>query len=147
MPLVSIIIPAFNAAPVIGDAIRSAQAQSEAHVEMVVVDDASTDDTAVVVEGLAARDARVRLLRMERNGGPGVARNAGLDAARGEWIALLDADDRYHPQRLRVLRNRRARNQQPRQHRSPHHPPHHVRCTRSSARAARRLGAVGRRNA
>ena len=103
MPLVSIIIPTFNSAHLIGNAVGSAQTQSEARIEIIVVDDASTDGTASVVEGLAARDARVRLLRMERNGGPGAARNAGLDVAGGEWVALLDADDRYHPQRLRTL--------------------------------------------
>ena len=103
MPLVSIIIPAFNAAHVISDAVGSAQAQSEECIEIIVVDDASTDGTAAVVEGLAARDARVRLLRMGCNGGPGAARNAGLDAAGGDWVALLDADDRYHPHRLRAL--------------------------------------------
>ncbi len=103
MPLVSIIIPAFNSAHLIGNAVGSAQAQSEGRIEIIVVDDASTDDTAAVVEGLAVRDARVRLLRMKRNGGPGAARNAGLDAAGGEWVALLDADDQYHPQRLKTL--------------------------------------------
>ena len=103
MPLVSIIIPTFNSAHLIGNAVGSAQAQSEGRIEIIVVDDASTDGTAAVVEGLAARDARVRLLRMERNSGPGAARNAGLDAAVGEWVALLDADDRYHPQRLQTL--------------------------------------------
>lgn len=103
MPLVSVIIPAFNSARLIGNAVGSAQAQSEGRIEIIVVDDASTDGTAAVVEGLAAQDPRVRLVRMERNGGPGGARNAGLDAAGGEWIALLDADDRYHPHRLQTL--------------------------------------------
>ena len=103
MPLVSIIIPTFNCAHLIGNAVGSAQAQSEGRIEIIVVDDGSTDGTAAVVECLAARDARVRLLRMGQNGGPGAARNAGLDAAGGEWVALLDADDRYHPQRLRRL--------------------------------------------
>ncbi len=103
MPRVSVIIPAFNAAAVIGSAVGSAQAQTESRIEIIVVDDASTDDTAAVVERLAAQDARLRLVRMARNGGPGAARNAGLDAAGGEWIALLDADDRYHPRRLETL--------------------------------------------
>ncbi len=103
MPLVSVIIPAFNSASLIGNAVGSAQAQSEGRIEIIVVDDASTDGTAAVVESLAAADARVRLLRMKRNGGPGAARNAGLDAAGGEWVALLDADDRYHPRRLQAL--------------------------------------------
>ena len=103
MPLVSIIIPVFNCAHLIGSAVRSAQAQSEGRIEIIVVDDASTDGTVAAVDNLAERDARIRLLRMERNGGPGAARNAGLDAAGGEWVALLDADDRYHPQRLRRL--------------------------------------------
>jgi len=103
MPRVSVIIPAFNAAALIGNAVGSAQAQTQAEIEIIVVDDASTDDTVSVIERLAAVDKRLRLVRMLRNGGPGAARNAGLDAARGEWIALLDADDRYHPQRLETL--------------------------------------------
>lgn len=103
MPRVSVIIPAFNAAALIGGAVASAQAQTQGEIEIIVVDDASTDDTAAVVERLAGQDKRLRLVRMQRNGGPGAARNAGLDAARGEWIALLDADDRYHPRRLETL--------------------------------------------
>lgn len=103
MPRVSVIIPAFNAAALIGHAIGSAQAQTQGEIEIIVVDDASSDDTVATVERLAAEDERLRLVRMPRNGGPGAARNAGLDAARGEWIALLDADDRYHPQRLETL--------------------------------------------
>lgn len=103
MPRVSVIIPVFNAAAVIGNAVGSAQAQTQGEIEIIVVDDASTDDTAAVVERLVGGDERLRLVRMPRNGGPGAARNAGLDAARGEWIALLDADDSYHPQRLEAL--------------------------------------------
>ncbi len=103
MPRVSVIIPAFNAAAVIGNAVSSAQTQTENLIEIIVVDDASTDDTTAIVERLAAQDTRLRLVRLAQNGGPGVARNAGLDAASGEWVALLDADDRFHPQRLERL--------------------------------------------
>ena len=77
--------------------------QSEQRLEILVVDDASSDATASLVEAAAARDGRIRLLRTERNGGPGAARNVGLAHASGEWIAPLDADDRFLPNRLARL--------------------------------------------
>jgi succinoglycan biosynthesis protein ExoO len=67
---------------------------------VLVVDDASTDDTVAVVRQLARADSRIRLITLAQNGGPSAARNAGLDAARGEWVAVLDADDAFMPQRL-----------------------------------------------
>jgi succinoglycan biosynthesis protein ExoO len=102
---VTVLIAAYNAAGFVGRAIASALAQSLAPLEVLVVDDASTDDTGAVVQQLAAADCRIRLITLQRNGGPSAARNAGLDAARGEWIAVLDADDAFMPQRLqRMLR-------------------------------------------
>lgn len=100
MPKVSVIVPAFDAEAFIGAALDSALAQSLRDIEIVVVDDVSRDATPDIVAGFAARDARVRLIRQERNGGPSVARNRGIAAATGEWIALLDADDRYEQTRL-----------------------------------------------
>src|SRR5579875_23336 len=97
MAKVSVIMPAFNAARSVAWAISSALEQTVADIEVLVIDDASTDLTAAVVEEIAARDPRVRLIRNPVNGGPGVARNFGLDAARGEWVALLDADDAFLP--------------------------------------------------
>jgi succinoglycan biosynthesis protein ExoO len=102
-PLVSVIVPAYEAATRIAAAIGSALAQSLAELEVVVADDASRDDTAGVVLEMARRDPRVRLLRAEVNGGPARARNRAIAAARGTWIAPLDADDAYQPRRLERL--------------------------------------------
>jgi glycosyltransferase involved in cell wall biosynthesis len=70
---------------------------------VLVIDDASTDGTAAVAEALAVEDARVRLLRQPLNRGPAAARNCGLAEARGTWVALLDADDEFTPERLETL--------------------------------------------
>jgi glycosyltransferase involved in cell wall biosynthesis len=96
MPAVSIVMPAYNAAPFIEAAIDSALRQTFTDIEVLVVDDGSTDDTAAIVERMAARDARVRFLR-QPNSGVSVARNAALRVARGEFFSLLDSDDLYAP--------------------------------------------------
>ncbi len=101
--LVSVIIPAYNAEEYISVAIQSAQAQTIPEIEVIVVDDVSTDRTAAIVQEFARRDTRVRYARMAVNSGPAASRNFGLTLARGEWIALLDADDRFHPHRLETL--------------------------------------------
>jgi succinoglycan biosynthesis protein ExoO len=100
---VSVVIAAYNAAPFIDRAIRSALDQTQPPLEVLVVDDASTDDTVQVVTALAQTDPRIRLIRQDGNGGPGAARNAGFAAARGEWLAVLDADDAFGPERLEIL--------------------------------------------
>lgn len=102
-PVVSVIVPAHDAEAELGRALRSALAQTMAALEVVVVDDASGDATAEIAEAAARGDARVRVVRAARNLGPAGARNLGLDAARGEWIALLDSDDAYLPRRLERL--------------------------------------------
>lgn len=99
----SVIIAAYNAEAFIADAVRSAAGQTLDEIEIIVVDDCSTDATAAIVAGLAAGDARIRLVRQERNAGPAAARNRAIDVARGRWIAILDADDRYEPPRLERL--------------------------------------------
>jgi len=103
MTRVSIIVPAFNCQDSIGTAIASAQQQSERDIEILVIDDASCDGTYERVLGLAALDPRIRALRAEENGGPGAARNIGLTRATGEWVALLDSDDSYRPERIARL--------------------------------------------
>ena len=100
---VSVVIPAFNAELFIGRAIKSALDQTWPPLEVIVADDASSDGTREAVEALVATDARVRLVKLPTNGGPSAARNAGFNAARGEWIAVLDADDAYRPSRLEML--------------------------------------------
>jgi glycosyltransferase involved in cell wall biosynthesis len=97
MPRVSVIIPAYNAASYVPDAIRSVQEQTYTDWEAVVVDDASQDDTFAVA---STSDRRVHAVRSEDNRGPAGARNLALQHASGELIALLDADDAWLPNYL-----------------------------------------------
>ena len=99
-PLVSVILPAYNAAAHLRRAVDSALGQTISDLEIVIVDDASTDATLEVAGQIAAQDSRVRVLHNERNAGPSVSRNRAIAAARGEWIAVLDADDSWFPERL-----------------------------------------------
>jgi glycosyltransferase involved in cell wall biosynthesis len=102
-PKATVLIPAYNAAKFIHRTIASACRQTEADIEILVVDDASSDDTPAVVGALALADPRLMLLRLSANGGPSVARNAGIAAARGDWIAVLDADDAFVPTHIATL--------------------------------------------
>jgi len=95
---VSVVVPAYERADVVGRAIDSALAQTVADIEVVVVDDGSEDDTRSVVEGYD--DDRVRYLAHERNRGVSAARNTGVGAARGEYVAFLDSDDEWLPRKL-----------------------------------------------
>jgi GT2 family glycosyltransferase len=90
----SVVIPAFNAAATIRSAVSSTLRQTVPVLEVIVVDDGSSDATAQLVSGID--DARVRLIS-QANGGPSAARNAGIAAARGEWVAFLDSDDLWLP--------------------------------------------------
>jgi glycosyltransferase involved in cell wall biosynthesis len=97
-PGVSVVIPTHNRARVVGRAIRSALAQTYQALEVIVVDDGSTDNTTEVVNGI--RDERVRYIRHDRNLGGGAARNTGIGAANGQYVAFLDSDDEWMPQKL-----------------------------------------------
>jgi len=101
--LVSILLPAYNSRHLIKTAIESVLSQTEQRFELIVINDCSTDDTAEVVAQYARKDARVRLLHTPCNSGPAAARNIGFDVACGRWIALIDSDDAYVPQRLARL--------------------------------------------
>jgi glycosyltransferase involved in cell wall biosynthesis len=103
MVQLSIVIPAFNAQDYIGGSISSAMQQEGVSLEVIVVDDRSTDSTGEIVRKIAESDPRLTLLTLPENGGPSVARNAGIAVARGAWIALLDADDAFEPGRLATL--------------------------------------------
>ena len=93
-PLVSVVVPAFNAAAYLGAALDSLRAQTVRELEIIVVDDGSSDDTAAIAHRHASEDPRVRVISLEKpSGRPASARNAGIRAARGSYIALLDADD------------------------------------------------------
>lgn len=102
-PRYSVVIAAHDAEATVGRAVRSALEQSDPDLEVIVVDDASRDATAAVVQDLARADPRVRLIPCRRNAGPAHARNLGLAQARGEWLAVLDADDAFQPARLASL--------------------------------------------
>jgi glycosyltransferase involved in cell wall biosynthesis len=95
-PLISGIVPAYNGERYLQETLDSMLAQTYQALEVIVVDDGSTDGTAKVVAGYGDK---VRYLRQE-NSGPAIARNRGIDAARGEFIAFLDADDLWHPEKL-----------------------------------------------
>ncbi|MBZ4689350.1 MAG: glycosyl transferase family [Cereibacter sp.] len=99
-PLITVIMPAFNATGFIGTAIGSLLAQSWRNIELLVVDDHSTDRTSRAVGEWAERDPRVRLIRAGENGGPYVARNLALREASGTFVTCNDADDWSHPQKL-----------------------------------------------
>ena len=102
MPEVTVVIPTYNRERFVGRAIRSALAQTYSDIEVVVVDDGSTDDTQIQVESLAQADVRVRYLRHETNRGAQAARNTGIRAARGKYVALLDSDDEWLPEKLEL---------------------------------------------
>ena len=99
-PLVSVIIPAYNRAGTVDRSLRSVLNQSVHDFEIIVVDDGSSDNTVSVVESFA--DARIRLLRHDSNLGAGPARNTGMQAAEGDYIAWLDSDDEWFPDKLQV---------------------------------------------
>lgn len=100
--LVSIVVPCFNAQRWLGAALDSLQRQTHRELEILAVDDASTDGTFALLTERARSDPRIRPFRLERNGGPSAAANHALDQARGAFIARLDADDEALPQRLEV---------------------------------------------
>jgi glycosyltransferase involved in cell wall biosynthesis len=100
--LVSIVIPAFDVAPFVADAIASARAQQHTRWEMILVDDGSRDGTALAAERAAEGDPRIRLIR-QANAGVSAARNAGIAAAAGDTLLFLDADDWLAPDALTRL--------------------------------------------
>lgn len=102
-PLVSIIMANHCGASYLPHAIASVQAQTHPHWELLLCDDSSTDDSIAIVTVAAARDPRIRLLASAVNSGPSGARNRGLDAARGDWVAIVDSDDLMHPRRIEAL--------------------------------------------
>ncbi len=101
-PLVSVVVPAYNRAQKLEAAIKSIQAQTYSNLEVIIADDGSQDDTKAVVQRLMAGDSRVRYVHHEINQGAQAARNTGIRAAKGEWIAFLDSDDAWLPESLRL---------------------------------------------
>ena len=105
MPRVSVVMPMYNAAPYVSAAINSIQNQTFQQWELLVVDDGSTDESPAIVRSLAQQDSRIQLIANPGPKGPAAARNAGLDAARCEYVVMMDADDISLPQRLQVQLN------------------------------------------
>lgn len=100
MSLVSVIIPAYNCALFLEASLRSVQAQTYSNLDIVVIDDGSTDKTLTIAQAAAAQDARIRVFTQPNSGTPAAARNAGWRVATGEYIAFLDGDDLYHPEKI-----------------------------------------------
>ena len=99
-PLVSVIMGVYNGSATLEQAVRSVLDQTYRNLELIICDDASTDDTWERLQTLAQRDSRIRLVRNTRNQGAGGARDRCLEQARGSYIALMDADDVSMPTRL-----------------------------------------------
>lgn len=102
-PRVSVIMANYRGADHLPAAIESVLAQTLSNLELIVVDDASPDESVDVVWRFAAADSRIRLIVADSNHGPGAARNRALDIARGDWIAIVDSDDILHAERLERL--------------------------------------------
>ena len=101
-PLVSVIMPAYNAAGFIAEAVRSVQKQTLSDWELLILDDGSADATPRILADLAAQDPRIRLLPNSKNLGAAATRNRGIDLAQGQYLAFLDSDDRWHPEKLQT---------------------------------------------
>jgi len=100
-PQVSIVLPVFNGADTLADTVASILAQTEPDWELLIIDDGSHDRSRALAESMAAADGRIRVYAFA-NGGQAIARNRGIDRARGNWIGFIDADDRWHPDKLRA---------------------------------------------
>jgi glycosyltransferase involved in cell wall biosynthesis len=110
-PAISVTMAAFNVEPYVAACLDSLLAQEWTDFELIIVDDASTDGTAEILNDYASRDPHIRLFLKEQNEGLAVARNLGIAEARGDWVTFLDADDLYSPEMLGcVLGAGRAQN-------------------------------------
>lgn len=98
--LVSVITPAYNCGRTIAETIKSVQTQTYENWEMIIVNDCSTDDTEEIVQQFAIDDSRIHLINLEKNSGAGVARNTAISNANGRFIAFLDSDDLWKPEKL-----------------------------------------------
>ena len=102
LPLVSIITPVYNTEKYIGETIDSVIKQTYQNWEMIIVDDLSTDNSVELISKICEQEAKIRLIQLEKNGGSGIARNRAISEARGKYIAFLDSDDIWLPQKLEV---------------------------------------------
>ena len=110
IPAVSVIIPVYNAAEFLKDGLNSLLKQTLREIEIICVDDGSTDGSLVILKEFEKADARIRVIHQE-NQGAGAARNNGMDVARGKYLAFLDADDFFEKNMLKAA-HRRLRKKQ-----------------------------------
>lgn len=101
MSIVSIITPSHNSAPFISETIQSVLNQSFSDWELIIVDDCSTDNSVDVIQSFVERDSRIKLIQLSENSGAAVARNRAIEAAQGRYIAFLDSDDLWLPDKLK----------------------------------------------
>ena len=102
-PCITVIMANFNGGRFLPSAIESVQNQTLTDLELIICDDASTDNSVQIISGYASADPRIKLLRTALNAGPACARNRALEIATGSWIAIMDSDDIMHPARLKTL--------------------------------------------
>ncbi len=99
-PMISIITPSYNSAKFIGDTIQSVLNQTYTNWEMVIVDDCSKDETVKIIQQY--EDERIRLIQLQENSGPAIARNTAIEAAQGRYLSFLDSDDQWLPEKLEI---------------------------------------------
>ena len=104
-PLVSVITASYNAENFIEETIKSVQSQTYQYWEMLITDDCSKDKTCEIIERISQKDSRVKLFKLEKNLGPAVARNNSIKEAKGRFIAFLDSDDLWLPDKLNIQIN------------------------------------------
>lgn len=97
-PLVSVIIPTYNRGRLILDSVNSVLNQTYKNIELIVVDDCSTDDTKEVIESI--KDSHIKYIKLEKNSGACIARNRGIEKSTGEFIAFNDSDDLWIPEKI-----------------------------------------------
>ncbi len=100
MSLISIITPVYNSKRYISENIKSVQAQTYTDWEHILVDDCSSDDSESIIKSYQSKDHRIKYHRLEENSGAGIARNKAIELAQGNYIAFLDSDDQWYPQKL-----------------------------------------------
>src|SRR6478735_4704643 len=103
MPRLTLIVPAYNVQGYIGECLDSVLGQDFTDIEVIGVDDCSPDGSGAILDSYAARDSRLRVLHLTENVGLGRARNAGLDAATGDYVLFLDSDDTLAPGSLTAV--------------------------------------------
>lgn len=100
VPYVSIITPSYNSSKYIRETVDSVKKQTFTNWEMIIVDDCSKDNSREILKELASADSRIKVILLEKNSGAAVARNTAIEAAKGKYIAFLDSDDLWLPQKL-----------------------------------------------